>query len=1060
MKRRITAIAAMAVQLCMVCSGALSVKAAGQTLIAEGENSFRTSITCSTQSASSLSGGSALVVHRSADSIPKRGVTLLYKVQSQYEGAYYMYITCPTIGAAWISPCEISINGDSYERLTSMKYEQVGTLNGTGVANDLYNQYKLKSVVLKKGVNDIYVRIPSARASDGQMYFYLDCIKFEPAPWEVSGFETGVPANIYEEKDEIAPKLNFSFSDSEPHTLYYRVEDYFGSTVSEETVDVRNMREYTLKFDTKPQTGHYTVHVSADGSEEETEYYFSVVKNYDERDVSANTHFMVDAAGIYLISTDKIEDYARAMRLAGMTSVRERFRWTTYQKSSDEIDMTAFEQYQKVYEENGLHTMTLNESVPAFMKNDAHTLFPADLVEAYKFSKFMSETYGTAVDVEAWNEPDAKQDGADYLAAYMKAMAIGQRDANPDNVAIGPGLCVSPSFYADTLFQNEAMEYLDVWAFHGHVMGANVKSNLCDIPKNLQLYMDTVKRYGYDGNKYYYLTEAGMSALPDPTVPAAQQKKQARYCATSMLETAAMGIDRHYWFVFPYYKEGDLWWGTFTSDDMPYSAYSVFAAMTDAVGEAKYIGSLDVGEDVTCYVFENRGKHVAAVWSENETPVKLPASQTEAELVNIMGVSRTIENSGGGFDITSGPDVQYIRLDGKFDAYKDVVYKEKQTERKEFTKAERVILQQNYPAESVAGVRNGGYMVDKSSPTTLNVDVTNLNDTVMSGTVSGTAYGGWKLSPDSQSVTVEPFSKATLTFELAPSAEVVAGVTCPVSFEGTFGGSKTSRCVASVVTPVGDDVETSFVLSGYDEPSNWSKNIAAGGTDEHVNEGNGVLGIRYTFRSGDKWVYPQFKLQNGDNLEGSSGLVYEAYFDTLPAGIRLRAFAYENNGSVYFTDTPVWVDGLKKGWNKIVIPWSLFVWQGGLTDFNFNLDPEEIFAISIGLNSQTETDISYKVRNLGVYSQPEVNVYANMTDIVCNTDGSSVSLSAELIPNETGIQEGSVKLVIDEKEVDVTLDGNSVTASFTASPGAHEGYLRFFDNTGKAIFKTCSFEIN
>ena len=45
--------------------------AAGNEIVVEGENSFKTSITCSTQSANSLSGGKALMVQRSAANVPK-----------------------------------------------------------------------------------------------------------------------------------------------------------------------------------------------------------------------------------------------------------------------------------------------------------------------------------------------------------------------------------------------------------------------------------------------------------------------------------------------------------------------------------------------------------------------------------------------------------------------------------------------------------------------------------------------------------------------------------------------------------------------------------------------------------------------------------------------------------------------------------------------------------------------------------------------------------------------------------------------------------------------------
>lgn len=1036
--------------------------AAQGVIVVEGENSFKTSITCSTQSATALSGGKALMVHRAATNIPKDGCTILYKVQSEYEGAFYMYIVCPTIGAAWISPCEIRINDGEYKNLTKMKYEQVGTLNDKGVQKDLYNEYRLETVELKKGINNIYVRIPSARQSDGQMYFYLDCIKFEPAPWGLNSFETGTPTNVYEEKDEIKPVINFSFSDPEPHKLTYRVADYFDKTVLEETVNIVDAKQYELNFSEKLPVGHYTTHVSIDDAAP-VEYYFSVVKDYEERDAESNTHFMVDAAGIYLIDSAKIEDYARSMRLAGITSARERFRWANYQKDSENIDMTAFEVYQKAYEKNGVHTLVLNESAPGFMKSQSH-IFPQDLVEAYKFANYMTERYGDKVSVEAWNEPDAKDEPADYLAAYVKAMAIGQRDAQEDSLAVGPGICVSPGMWLDTFLQNEVMEYLDVFSFHSHTMGANTKGDseketkTRNIPSIMSLYMDIIKTYGYGDNKYHYLTEAGISALPKPDIPAEVQKMQARYLATSMLQVAQLGADRHYWFVYPYYKEGDLWWGSFTQDDMPYSVYSALAALTDVMGEAKYIGELDLAEGVNCLVFENKGNHVIGIWSENETGIQVRTSQSEAQLVNIMGNATTIQAEGGAFAITSGPDMQYLKLDGKVDAFKDAVYQEKVVEPTSFTKAERVILQQNYPAETVPGSKASGYILSADQPTTVTVSVTNLNDTAMSGTVTGKAFAGWSVTPASQNVTVEPFSAQSLTFELTPGADVQPGASTPVAFEGVFGGERTSRTMTTITTPTGQSVETSYLLSGYDDPANWQKNITPGSTETRTSDGNGVLDIHYVFGDGDKWVYPRFTLQ-GDNLKGAAGLVYEAYFDEVPEGLRLRAFAYEKNGSAYFTDASTTSEQLKKGWNRIVIPFSVFVWQGGLTDFNFNLDPEEITAISLGLNSKDERDIRYKIRNVGVYEQPEMAVDASIDNFDAAVAGNTVTFSAVLSENQTGIQQDTIRLLVDDVEIDAAYADGAVTASYQAEPGAHEAKLVFIDGIGKAIYAIYNFEV-
>lgn len=1060
MKSKLTAVVLIAAQLAMTGIGAVRAAGTDGTLIVEGENYFRITGTSKIDSAASLSGGKSLSITIAKDKIPKLGSEILYKIQAQSEGWYYMHMTCPTIGAKWISPCAVRINDGDYQMLGSMSYEQTGTLNGTGVSNNHYNMYKLKPVLLKKGVNDIYLKLPYGTISTGKIEFRLDCIKFEPMlDWEFVGFETDMPANVYEQKDNVNPKLNFTFADKQPHKIYYRVEDYFGNVIAEEETQLRNSREYYLKFDKKLETGHYTVYIAIDDVEIEKEYYFSVVKNFDERDVSANTHFMVDVVANQLLQLDDAESHIRALRLAGVTSARERYQWSRYQSEAGVIDHTWFDAYRDIYEENGIHVMSLPAALPELYKTDGHKIFPGNLLEVYNHAKMMGETYGGQLDIEAWNEPDNKDDAPDWLAAYMKALAIGARDGNPEATTIGPGICVMPGYYTDVLAQNEVMDYMDAFAFHYHRGYGTTSTNVTPLPERAKPYDDAVKRYGYE-DKYIYNTEAGMSLPTNPTADDAL-KKQARYCATSMLTTASMGIDRHYWFIWSSYLERGVTWGNFTSDDMPFSAYNVLAAMTDIVGEAKYIGSLDVGEEVTCLVFENRGKHVAAIWSENATSVKIPTSQNEAELVNIMGVSSKILNSNGGFDIISSPDVQYVKLDGKFDKYKDVVYQEKQVEKKQFTKAERVVLQQIYPEDTIIAARGLGYSVSGTEPTTVKVRAVNLNDTQMTGVISGNAYGSWQLSPASQEITIEPFAAAELSFTLTPGEGAMPGVAAPVTFEGTFGSEKTSRSAVSIAPPFGNDVEPNFLLEGYDEPSNWSKNITDGGTDEHVKEEDGVMSIKYVFppESPDNWVYPKFEVAEG-SLAGTAGLVYEIYFEeTPPPGVELRAFAYEREGGEYFTSGAIPVE-LKAGWNRVAVPWSRFSLRSVSADFTFNLETEEIVAISIGMNLKKGlTETEHKIRNLGAFYQPETDIHPSIDNLTCEINANKVSISAVLTEHETDIQPGSVKLLIDNEWIDVQVIGSEATASFIAEQGTHEGFLRLADNTGKVIFKTISFEI-
>jgi hypothetical protein len=78
-------------------------------------------------------------------------------------------------------------------------------------------------------------------------------------------------------------------------------------------------------------------------------------------------------------------------------------------------------------------------------------------------------------------------------------------------------------------------------------------------------------------------------------------------------------VDKHFFFVFPYYLEGSSEWGILRKDLTVYPAYVALANLTNTLGTGRYLGKLaGVPEAVESFVFDTGFGKVAVLWSEQE----------------------------------------------------------------------------------------------------------------------------------------------------------------------------------------------------------------------------------------------------------------------------------------------------------------------------------------------------------------------------------------------------------------------------------------------------------
>jgi len=874
--------------------------------------------------------------------------------------------------------------------------------------------------------------------------------------------------NIYEEKDEIAPVI--AFEGEGEHSLFYKVDDYFGKTVTEKTVTVSGEGTCVIGFQSKPTRGYYSVYTEIDGVPTGREDLFAVVMNTDERRYY-DSFISMDVAGYFLLKSDEeIENYAKALHLAGITHVRERDREHEAHPSPEEYNFSRMDKIIGEFSKYGIRVMPCNHTMPNWARTSKHYLVD-DIRVKYDYYKTISQRYDGKADFELWNEPDLDPVSADNMAAVLKAEAIALRDSGADCLSIMPGIAAAPGEYLDLLLQNDLLKYVDTYSFHGHRMASQSDSldmRKMSVPSSWGRHISNVKRYDID-NLYVYNTEAGISTTMldgKDYLEINRQKAQARYLPPSMIEGAARGEDKHTYFLVTPYREGLQQWGMFTYTHMPYSSYSALATLTHALGEAKYINCIpDLPKNVRGEVFADGEYRVAAFWSSEETEISVKTDAKDGIHTNIMGTETPICSEDGAFKLTVSPDIVYLRIKGNFNGATERRYPERVFKRHELTRAERVVIEQRYSAEISDLAKLNGYKLSTNGSTPVTVKVTNLNKTPISGKICGRVYDGWKLDCDSQEITLGAFEQKDLTFNITACGEVTAELKTPAVFVGEFDGELSGRSVAHITSNNEGDVQTRPVIDAVNA-KNWIRNVLDGSDLEFVNVDDETLEVRCHFAQGDKWLYPRFDLQGGDSFEGTKGLMYDMYLDEneykTPADMPVtRIFVYENNGSAYYYASGY--HGLKAGWNRVKIPWSgLSPSDSGVVDDNFTLDDYEICRISIGINSKkADPNVSYRLRNISVYSAPKDSVYSEirLNAPIGQSVGENVVIDADIIINETGISEETLTLKVDGKKEVFTYGNGKLRSELSLSAGKHDLVIQFFDETGNIVQSITSFEI-
>lgn len=1040
---------------------------AEEVIRVEGERPQSANFTIKTSSLANYSEQKALTLQENYTNGKVYKVS--YKVNMPQAGVYTIEAASTvTTGVDFTSEYYIQVNDE--EMQSTKKAPLIETITST------VKKYNLGMFSLKEGDNTISFIVKDTRSRDNQVVFFLDYFELKKAQWGIQELAPDMPMGIFEQDKAISYTLKTYFAAPENHTYQFRITDFWGAAVVEDTlVAAEGIKDIPFPIGLL-KTGWYKLEL-LENNQLVVATTFAVVPPMAQRQ-NLESPFAVDLAAAWLLPKEMVRDYSKAAKMAGIQWVRDRTRWRSIEPKNGEYDFSTSDPTIDVISSEGLNMLNVFHDAPAWSTDSKGTL-PVNLFDMYDYMKTMGDRYANKVQAwEIWNEADHGfgEEPADVYSAVMKAGAIGVSDSIANPLKIYGGFANHPGTvpYIDLALQNKLMEYSDAYNYHAHIAFSATK-NVHDIPQ-ANVAQHALASYAYDQQyKPIWLTEAGMY-MPVPTnnpVPTKEElAAQARYIVTSTVESLASGVNKYFWFILSPYIEGGRDLGSFSSSHKPYPCYAAEAVMTDTLGKGKYIGEIkNLPQGAQGTLFDTGKGQTAVLWSENPVQIQLKADQSVTK-TDIMGGTQVVSpDENGNINISISFDPIYINFGGECppENYWKTKYKDRELEAKPFTESQRIVLVQKFDEKADMDSRLDGYKLYDNDPTTMSIDLYNFNNKPMRGIVKGLTEDGFTLEPSFKEVEVGAMSKVSVSFTLSANERAKPNVAHFLYFEGEFEGEKTTPTVSRIMQLKKVIIEPDGLLPGADKAENWDvRNITKGGSATVSEDSEqGSLTFKCNFTGGDRWFYPYYQVEDASVFENASGLIFSIYseedMDVTKTGGNV--FAYFSDKRVYFlgaSNIP-----FRKGWNQIQVPWEKFRLNSSPFGVSTDLrpfDPTLIEKISIGFNTKNDDAAPYSIKEVGYYTETEeMKVKPKEIKISGIEEGQvftagNIHLTAVL---PQGIISEKTRVLVEDTEHEYTLHNADMEMNLSdLTPGSYKLTVVAYTPAGYAVRKQIKFYVN
>lgn len=675
------------------------------------------------------------------------------------------------------------------------------------------------------------------------------------------------------------------------------------------------------------------------------------------RRVRGESRLATDNGQCWLVGVDDYAREADLLRLAGFGWVRERLSWEEVEPERGRWAWGRYDTSATLLAARGLSVYQVFHASPPWARRDGdRAAAPDDLRDIYRFARQLGHHFRGRVRAwEVWNEPDAGffSHPASECAAFQKAAFLGFRAADARQRVLGPSIAFRPGRFTESLLENGIGAYLDVWNYHIYDHPSTYASRADSHRKLLARHRVAAP---------LWVTESGgVVARPEGVLTPADGAYQAAFISRALPQALATGVDRHFWFIFPYYREGNNLFGLLHPDRRGASpGLTALATATYALGRGDYLGSLRLSEgDAHAYAFaRGDGSAAIAVWRDAEPAlVTLPLQWRQVrEARNHLGTP--LEHGSGSVTVTAGQAATYLLLPARALAGKLEAAPPKPTVTPRPAPGLHAVVTrlcaQGAPVDRVADA----YTVPGGQTAPVQAEVYNFGRKRLTGEVRLAAPEGWQVTPARVPVQVAPGDRAVVPVQVTAPAYFSRG---EIRLVAAAGRRESAPALLSLITGPADLPDREARPLGLDDVAAWTGAITAGVTVRLSAGPEGGVCFDASFPGpGDNWVYPSARFTPALDLSAYGALRFEYRTSAANCGA-VNLLVNEQGGGVHYTGDRLFG---ATDWTRVTVFLQDLEWMPWMgADASGHLDLSRIAAISFGANSHL-LSLRIEVRNL------------------------------------------------------------------------------------------------
>lgn len=383
-------------------------------------------------------------------------------------------------------------------------------------------------------------------------------------------------------------------------------------------------------------------------------------------------------------------------------------------------------------------------------------------------------------------------------------------------------------------------------------------------------------------------------------------------------------------------------------------------------------------EGVSGHLFDNGlGSDVAVLWADSEQTVTIQADGVLLSDLYGRETRRTADGTGS-VAIACTQDPVFVLFDARCDSinYYPVETSRAVVQHSALQVQDRVVLQPLWQGQHIpdVAIRTNGYVLDAGQTATVLVNVYNLNEVSVTGTLEVRQTGqDFMVQVEEPHFTLRPWETAQIAVTLIGQDCAEAGEKGKIWFGGQLqDGRNLSPAVSAYqFRMTGSELidQNVTLFPAFSNPANWNLQNAAPNTSTMTDNGDGSYTVKNIFTTSEIWAFPQMRVADATVLQGTTGITFDRICAADSTMEKTSVMIYMKDDRVYYSGEAFSVPYTDE-WERLVFPWEIFTLYsspaGNVEIREFH--PSDIASIAIGISGGRQDQPAYTVKNFGYYT--------------------------------------------------------------------------------------------